>query len=374
MAILVRGRHPGGRLAAAAGSQIALAAKVLRGWLAGRARPVFLASATVLAAVAAGIAAVGVADAGSPGSTGPPARTPGALASAPAGSAGPSTGPSVPPLPAAAAGLRAVPGAVGTARLCWEAAEGAAEYVLEYRDVTAGEAWTLMPYPIGDVCYTVEQLAVGRTYEFRIVGSNSAGNGAPSNVVRVAVTRPLPAAVTGLTAVPGAVGTARLCWEAAEGAAEYVLEYRDVTAGEAWTLMPYPIGDVCYTVEQLAVGRTYEFRIVGSNSAGNGAPSNVVRVTVTRPLPAAVTGLTAVPGSGTAELCWNAADGANRYLLEHRDVTAGEAWATMPYPIDGLCYTVRQLLGGHTYELRITGSNSAGNGPPSNTVTVTPTA
>ncbi|WP_007518565.1 fibronectin type III domain-containing protein [Pseudofrankia saprophytica] len=367
----------GGRLSAAVAAQVGLAAGLLRGWLfSGRRLPAVIL-ATALAAAATGLVAARV-DAGGPSDTAePPPRSPSALRTTAGGAVpGPSTDPSADPSPPGAppGAVAGLTGSSGnrTARLCWQPADGAAEYVLESRDVTAGEAWATMPYPIKERCYTVQQLLTGHAYEFRVLGSNSAGRGAPSNTVTVTAGPPLPGAVTGLTAVPGAA-TARLCWHSAAGADLYLFDHRDVTAGEAWATMPYPIKERCYTVQQLVAGHTYEFRIVGSNSAGKGAPSNTVTVSIDPgvSLPGPVTDLTAAPGQGTVKLCWQAARDAAEYVLEYRDTTAGEAWTTMPYPIKEQCYTVQQLAAGHTYEFRIVGSNRAGRGAPSNIVTAT---
>ncbi|MDT3441127.1 MULTISPECIES: fibronectin type III domain-containing protein [unclassified Pseudofrankia] len=366
------GRRPGGRLSTAVATQIGLAAGLLRGWLFSSRRLPAVILATALAAAATGLLAPRV-DAGGPSDPArPPARAPGALTTTAGGTvleSGADPLPTGTP-PGAVAGLIGSSG-TRTARLCWQPADGAAEYVLESRDVAVGETWTTMPYPIKELCYTVQQLLTGHAYEFRIIGSNSAGRGAPSNTVTVTAGPPLPGAVNGLAAVPGAA-TVELCWHAASGANLYLFDHRDVTAGEAWTTMPYPIKELCYTVQQLVAGHAYEFRIAGSNSAGRGAPSNTVTASVApgMPLPGAVAGLTAAPGQGTADLCWQAAKDAAEYVLESRDVTASEAWTTMPYPIKELCYTVQQLVAGHAYEFRIAGSNSAGRGAPSNTVTV----
>jgi hypothetical protein len=365
--------RPGGRLSTAVAAQVGLAAGLLRGWLFGGRRLPAVILATALGAAATGLVAARADDGGPSDPAQPPPRSPGALTTT-AGEAvpGPSTDPSPTETPpGAVAGLTGSSG-TRTARLCWQAADGAVEYVLESREVTAGEAWTTMPYPIKERCYTVQQLLTGHAYEFRIIGSNGAGLGVPSNTVTVTAGPPPPGAVTGLTAVPGAE-TVRLCWHAASGAETYLFDHRDVTAGDAWATMPYPIKDLCYTVQQLVTGHTYEFRIVGSNGAGKGAPSNTLTVPVAAgtPLPGAVTGLTAAPGQGTAELCWQAAKDAAEYVLEYRDATVGEAWTTMPYPIKERCDTVQQLAAGHAYEFRIVGSNRAGRGAPSNTVTVT---
>ncbi len=186
-------------------------------------------------------------------------------------------------------------------------------------------------------------------------------------------TASVPVAPSRLTAT-GGQGMVRLCWTASSGADAHTLYYRDTTAGQGWARMPYPITGTCYTAEQLTDGHTYEFRITGSNSTGESAPSPVARAipVATSPPPSPPTGLTATPGNGTARLCWTASSGADAYTLYYRDTTAGQGWARMPYPITGTCYTAEQLTDGHTYEFRITGSNSTGESDSSNTAVATP--
>jgi hypothetical protein len=209
---------------------------------------------------------------------------------------------------------------------------------------------------------------------------SSTAEGQPSPAVAV------PSAPTGLTVSAGNA-TARLCWEAAPGADAYTLYYRDVTTDEAWVRMPYRINDVCYTAQQLVNDHTYNFRITGSNSGGESGSSSTVQVTPDssasgpgepepelKPSPAAPSGLTASPGNATAQLCWNATPGADAYTLYYRDASTGQGWARLPYPISGTCYTAQQLVNGHAYEFRITGSNSGGESDSSNTVSVTPRA
>lgn len=88
----------------------------------------------------------------------------------------------------------------------------------------------------------------------------------------------MPGAPSGLTAA-GGQGRVRLCWTASSGADAYTLYYRDTTAGQGWTRMPYPINSTCYTAEQLADGHAYEFRITGSNSTGESDSSNTAAAT-----------------------------------------------------------------------------------------------
>ncbi|MCK9905125.1 hypothetical protein MXD63_34575 [Frankia sp. Cpl3] len=204
-----------------------------------------------------------------------------------------------------------------------------------------------------------------------------------------------PVAPTALSAEPGNA-TVRLCWVASPGADAYTLFYRDVTTGQGWVRMPYPIQGPCYTAQQLVNGRTYGFRITGSNSAGESDPSNTVAVEPMAPVslsaptrstlpdrstsqpqrptllaPPAPSDLRAETGNATVRLCWVASPGADAYTLFYRDVTTGQGRQRMPYPIQGPCYTAQQLVNGQTYEFWLTASNYSGESGFSMPVTVT---
>jgi hypothetical protein len=181
-----------------------------------------------------------------------------------------------------------------------------------------------------------------------------------------------PAAPTNLTASPGS-GKVTLCWTKASGAEAYVIYHRDVTTGEAWYRMPYPITQPCWTGDQFVNGHTYEFRVHGGNAAaGEGPASNLARATPAGVKAAAPTNLTASPGNAKVTLCWTESAGADAYVIYHRDVTAGEAWFRMPYPIVKPCWTGDQFVNGHTYEFRVHAGNSAGESDSSNIANATP--
>ncbi|WP_051054502.1 fibronectin type III domain-containing protein [Frankia sp. QA3] len=211
------------------------------------------------------------------------------------------------------------------------------------------------------------------TQQLALSTTPSSSHSAVPSPSQVPPTASVPGAPSGLTAA-GGDGTALLCWTASPGADAYTLYYRDTTAGQGWNRMPYPINSTCYTAEQLTNGHAYEFRITGSNSTGESAPSPVAGATPVgpSPRPSQPTGLTATPGNGTARLCWTASPGADAYTLYYRDTTASQGWNRMPYPINSTCYTAEQLTNGHAYEFRITGSNSTGESDSSNTATATP--
>ncbi|WP_238016520.1 fibronectin type III domain-containing protein [Dactylosporangium sp. AC04546] len=184
--------------------------------------------------------------------------------------------------------------------------------------------------------------------------------------------QPRPAVPGGLTGKPGN-GQVTLCWQPAEHAAWYSVFYRDTTTGQDWQRMGFPVSGTCWTGNLYTNGHRYEFKVRGAGPNGESADSKVVTVTPAAPRPGAVT-LTGEPGNGVIKLCWTKAANATGYNVYYHDVTAGQAWTLMPYPVAELCWTGNLFTNGHTYELKVRGANGDGEGPDSNVVAVVPHA
>ena len=87
-----------------------------------------------------------------------------------------------------------------------------------------------------------------------------------------------PEAPTGLTATPGSSGTVTLTWNASAGATGYKVSIKNTatTVTQVVTTTASP-----YTATGLTNGTSYDFKVLGTNSAGDGAYSGVVSATPT---------------------------------------------------------------------------------------------
>ena len=63
--------------------------------------------------------------------------------------------------------------------------------------------------------------------------------------------------------------------------------------------------------------------------------------------------LAATPGDGGATLSWTGPPGATAQFVWLRDVTAGEAWRRLPWPVTGSAWSVSLLVNGHRYRFRL---------------------
>jgi hypothetical protein len=214
--------------------------------------------------------AVGSGGSGSPATPKPP---PAAPPSKPAAPAAPSLLP-----PGAPTSLRATPGE-GLARLCWEPGARAGGYVIYQRDASAGEAWKRLPYPVTATCWTGGLLVNGHTYQYRLRSGNAAGESGYSNTASVTPRGVKPGPPTNLTATPAGSARARLCWQPGPHATGYAVFVRDVTAGAAWTRLPYPVAGPCWTGGLLVDGHRYAFKLRSGNAFGESGDSGTALVT-----------------------------------------------------------------------------------------------
>jgi fibronectin type 3 domain-containing protein len=283
---------------------------------------------------------------------------------------------SVAPIALPPTGLTAVAGN-GEATLTWTETQPGSWYWVYQRDVTAGEDFRRLEYPISTCCaFTAGFLANGHTYEWRLASAGFDGgqDSVLSNLATALPQADAPGAPSGLTASSGN-GKVTLSWTASSTpGAWYWIYQRDVTAGEAFRKLEHPLSTCCtFTGDLLVNGHVYEYKVTTVGSGGpDSAASNTVSVT---PLALPPTGLTAVAGNGEATLTWTETQPGSWYWVYQRDVTAGEAFRRLEYPLSTCCsFRAGLLTNGHVYEWRFTtvGANGGADSAVSNTATATP--
>jgi hypothetical protein len=134
--------------------------------------------------------------------------------------------------------------------------------------------------------------------------------------------------------------------------------------------LPLPVSPRSFTVPGVPPG-VYYVRLVAINAGGASAPSNEVTLTVTAPAaPAAPTMNAPVVSGSTVNFSWTPGAGGGAptsYLLLASVTPGGPVIASLP--VAGASISVPGVPSG-TYYVRVSGVNSVGAGPASNSVTV----
>lgn len=233
---------------------------------------------------------------------------------------------------------------------------------------------------------SITGLTNGTLYYFKVYAYNQNGKGAVSNIINLTPVAPPPAAVSDLG---GNAGNAMvsLTWSAPSSSApitSYVVHYStdnfvnsDITCNTTECTDTTPGTDIT----GLTNGITYYFKVYAVSSGGTSGVSNIINLTPAAPLivPDRITDLAAQPVNKSATLTWTPpADNGNAitsYIIEmdtNPNFTNFQPVTdTDGNPLDGAA-TITGLTNNTTYYFRVSAHNLAGNGPVSNTASVTP--
>ena len=258
----------------------------------------------------------------------------------------------------------------GTAvQLAWSApAQGTpTSYLIEAG--SAAGASNLAVFETGNTATSFATTAPPGVYYVRVRARSGGAFGSPSNEAIVSVTGgcSVPATPSGLTnTVNGS--SVQLSWQAAAGAATYVLEAGSATGLS--NLLVFDTGSSATTLTATAPPGTYYVRIRARNACGSGAASNetVVIVGGGCPTPAAPGNLIASVSGRSVSLAWSAAPGSvSGYTLE-AGYSPGATNAAVLDVGSGTALTATAPPG--TYYVRVRARNACGPGPATNEVVV----
>jgi hypothetical protein len=245
------------------------------------------------------------------------------------------------------------------------------EYRVEYRTPGA-EEWTVVARPPSvDTTAVVTGLVNGTQYEFSVLAVNAVGASEPPLTTAVESPATVPGTVPSVDVVVGD-STATLDWtpplaDGGSAITDYVVAYRP--AGGAWEFLP-PVEDglLSRDVPNLVNGTRYAFRVAAENRMGQGQWSPP-----TRGMPFGPPGPVRDPESEATltaiTVTWEppANDGGRRlraYLVDYR-LSASPDWTRAArVPADTTTLTLDEIVGGESYDIRITAVNAAGEGPP----------
>ncbi|BDI31714.1 hypothetical protein CCAX7_37650 [Capsulimonas corticalis] len=274
--------------------------------------------------------------------------------------------------PAAPTGFT-VTGGTSQLTLTWNNTAGLTYNVYRW---TSGTEPTTPTYTGKTSVFTDTGLTNGTQYVYRISGVNSSHVEGPqaSSVIAVPVATP-----TGVTTKAGN-GVVSLAWGVATGALRYSI-YRSTTAG-AETLLATDVSTLSYADTGVNNGTAYYYKVSGVRKDPTGysttesALSSEVSATPLTTLPAAPSGLAAVPGNGQVILSWGTITGATGYKLYRSLNVSGGPYTLLASPTT-TGYTDTTAINGtatnpRTYYYVVTAVTSVGASAYSNEAAASP--
>ena len=267
--------------------------------------------------------------------------------------------------------LSPAPNATGqptTPTFRWQPEASSAAYDLQVSTTSSFNSLAASAAELGTTEHALGPLAAGTTYYWRVRGSNEAGKGPWSNPSAFTTTLVAPGATTlvapGLddVAEPGPVV---LQWQAAEAAVGHALQVASNDTFSDRLVDEEDIRELSYTLDDLAQGSTYHWRVRGINASGEG-PWVSSRFRTAKALPGVVTLQTpnngAVNQTAPLALAWAEAVASTTYEVQVSTTPdfsrlVAERNATEPTT------TLSELDIDQTYHWRVRGRNASGPGP-----------
>ena len=269
-----------------------------------------------------------------------------------------------------------------TVQLTWQQpADTGTATITAYRievSTNGGTNWASLSSVSGTTTlFTHMGAMAGRQYHYRVVATNSVGDGPPSNIAMVRIAADPPSQPRNLTVRP-APRSAVLTWTApADDGGGDITGYRvEMQHLGAWATLVSSTGpgSTTYTATGLQPGANVAFRVFAINEGGESPSSNIASVTIPIELPGPPSSITAIALSSTViSIAWNPPDSdggspITSYRLEYS--TDGSYWRPLAGNVSGTStgYTHRGLEPGALYHYRAYAVNRAGSSEASPTV------
>jgi titin len=250
------------------------------------------------------------------------------------------------------------------------------DYVIQFSS-NNGASWsTFADGMSATTSVTVNGLANGIAYVFRVAAVNSAGIGTYSTASTAVTPQSAPSLPLN---VAGSGGNARvtLVWSApssngGRSITDYSVRY-STNAGASWTIFSDGVSTATSaTVTGLTNGTAYSFQVAALNSVGTGSYSVSSSEITPFSVPGQPTSISGTAGINQVSLSWSspASDGGSvitDYVVEY-STNSGSTWATFVDAVEATTSsTVTGLTNGTGYIFRVTAKNTAGNGTASST-------
>lgn len=278
----------------------------------------------------------------------------------------PTARPAAPSIISATTGDRAV-------ILSWNRITGADTYNV-YMSPNDENNYSLKVGNVVDAGQIISLLSNGTTYYFKVTAKNSVGESGDSLSVSATPSAPVvvPSIPSRLSATAGD-SQATLSWSSSVGALNYNI-YR-LTEGSGDYVFVTASTSTTYIATGLTNGKKYWFKVSARNTAGESgmsSPATYVLPHTALPIPAAPTGVNAVPARSQVSLSWNAVTGATGYNVYSKLSTGTTYVKHNQTLIASTNYVFTGATNDTAYDFQIEAVNASGVSARSATVTATP--
>ena len=168
--------------------------------------------------------------------------------------------------------------------ISWQTPSGGsavASYIVQFRP-TGTTFWASSAPVVSSTSYQLTALQSSTSYDIVVAGQNATTLGAASAILTVMTSSaalPVPPQVSGVAAIPTSSSAVQLSWSAQTGTAaatNFTVQYR-VIGSSSWASVT-GINGSGVSISGLQAATSYDFSIIGINSAGAGPASVTVTV------------------------------------------------------------------------------------------------
>lgn len=213
----------------------------------------------------------------------------------------------------------------------------------------------------------VSGLTQGGTYQYRARAHNASGFSAYSGSITVTLLADVPVS-TAATSVTSTGFTAN--WNAAAGAASYLLDVSSDNFGSLLAGYPSSETGTSKTISDLTPGTTYQYRLRAVTAGGETVNSSTVTVLLAPAAPVALAATAVTQTTFTAN--WNAVGGAMDYFVDvatNNPPTSFVTGFSNKQVTGATSLAVTGLSPGTTYYYQVRSSNATGASENSNVIT-----
>ena len=216
-------------------------------------------------------------------------------------------------------------------------------------------------------------LTNGTTYTIKLRAVNAAGQGIESSSITV-TPRTTPGAPTSLIATSGNGSISISFTPPTNNGGSSITNYAySINNGTTYTEFTTLVTTSPVIITGLANGTAYSIKLRAVNTAGQGTESSSARATP-RTTPGAPTVLSATPGNGSASVIFTPPtnNGGNAITAYKYSIDNGVSYNSFSSNVSTTSVNIPSLINGTVYQIKIRAVNEAGDGIPSDSISVTP--